>query len=72
MESTSIEQLVDSNPNNNDKLITIKRVAETYGNCDISTIWRWVKSGEVPKPVKVGGRTLWRESEIQKSIREAK
>jgi len=71
MEYTYTEKAVGST-SNNDRLITVKQAAKYYGDCDVSTIWRWVKSGEIPKPVKVGGRTLWRESEIQKSIREAK
>jgi predicted DNA-binding transcriptional regulator AlpA len=29
-----------------------------------STIWRKTKSGEFPKPVKIGNRNGWIESEI--------
>jgi len=61
----------DSNLEGLGYLLTVKQVAKIYGQCDDSTVWRWVKQGILPKPVKVGGRTLWRESEIQNSIREA-
>lgn len=30
-----------------------------------STFWRAVKNGEAPKPVKVGGATRWRVSDLR-------
>ena len=30
------------------------------------TIWRWVKAGKFPAPVKVGGLIFWRESDLQR------
>jgi|SaaInlStandDraft_1057018.scaffolds.fasta_scaffold139078_2 predicted DNA-binding transcriptional regulator AlpA len=72
MEHSHIEQLVDSNLQGLEKLLTVKQVAKIYGECDGSTIWRWVKQGILPKPVKVGGRTLWRKSEIHKNIWDAR
>ena len=32
------------------------------------TLWRNVKSGAWPKPVKIGGKTLYRKSEIEKVL----
>ena len=55
-----------------DALLTIKQTIKYYGNVDHSTIWRWVKKGILPAPIKVGGRSLWRLSDIQQNIREAR
>lgn len=49
----------------NDIYLSDKRLAERY---DVSraTIWRWVKTGSLPKPVKLSpGCTRWRASELQ-------
>ncbi len=32
------------------------------------TLLRWAKRGIAPKPIKIGGRWFWRNSEIQKLI----
>lgn len=29
-----------------------------------ATLWRRVAAGEFPRPVKLGGRTLWRRDEL--------
>jgi hypothetical protein len=39
-------------------------------DCDPSTIRRWAKSGAMPKPLKVGGRTLWDAERIRVWIRD--
>lgn len=33
-------------------------------NVSEPTIWRWVKSGALPKPIKIGGRSFWLASDI--------
>lgn len=33
-------------------------------NISEPTIWRWVKSGVLPKPMKIGGRSFWLASDI--------
>jgi predicted DNA-binding transcriptional regulator AlpA len=34
-----------------------------------TTIWRWTKSGKLPKPHKLGeGTTRWRTDEVRQSI----
>lgn len=38
--------------------------------CDASTIRRWAANGTMPKPLKVGGRTLWDGERIREWIRE--
>lgn len=41
----------------------VQRVASRYC-CHPSTVWRWAKAGEFPKPVKIGGATRWLVSEL--------
>ncbi|MFP5481151.1 MAG: helix-turn-helix transcriptional regulator [Alphaproteobacteria bacterium] len=45
-------------------LMTAREVAEHF-NCNVSTIWRWLRQGILPKPVKIAGSTRWRRSEIE-------
>jgi prophage regulatory protein len=41
-----------------------KCLAKKYSVCK-ATIWRWVKSGALPKPFKFsGGCTRWKNSDI--------
>jgi prophage regulatory protein len=54
-----------------DKLHTVNQVAATFGVAP-SSIWRWVKQGVLPEPVKVGGRTRWVEAEIRPVIERGK
>jgi len=37
--------------------------------CDASTVRRWATNGTMPKPLKVGGRTLWDAEGIREWIR---
>lgn len=44
---------------------TVKQIAKRYGN-HAATIWRWVKNGQFPQPVKLSpGCTRWRLSDVQ-------
>lgn len=72
MDSSFTERYSDAAEEQADALLTIKQTIKYYGNVDRSTIWRWVKKGTLPAPIKIGGRSLWRLSDIQKHIREAK
>lgn len=36
-----------------------------------ATVWRWCASGRLPKPVKVGGVTLWSVSELRAALQRA-
>lgn len=52
-------------PNNAQKqLLTINEVAEAL-NVSTSTIWRQVKGGGLPEPIKIGTLTRWKRSEIE-------
>lgn len=39
--------------------------------CSVATVWRGVAKGEIPQPIRLGGRTLWDMREIHAEI-EAK
>jgi predicted DNA-binding transcriptional regulator AlpA len=44
-------------------VLTDKAVGALFGKSR-SWVWRAVKAGELPKPVRVAGSTFWRASEI--------
>jgi prophage regulatory protein len=47
-------------------LLTCKEVAILFGDLHQSTVWRWVKSGRLPRPVKLsGGTSRWLRSELE-------
>ena len=43
--------------------LSVRDVAAYFG-CGVSTVWRWVKLGSFPAPVKIGGLTRWHRSAI--------
>lgn len=47
----------------NDNLLTAKQISQAI-NKSKATIYRWVKTGKFPKPIKINNSTLWRASEI--------
>jgi predicted DNA-binding transcriptional regulator AlpA len=48
----------------------VRDVAEHYG-LGVSTVWRRVKDGTLPAPVKIGGATRWRRAEIEAAFSDA-
>ncbi len=49
--------------------IRINEMLELYG-CSRATLWRWVKSGKVPAPKKLGERiTAWQVGEIREALK---
>ncbi|MBS0206770.1 MAG: helix-turn-helix domain-containing protein [Planctomycetes bacterium] len=56
----------------NSLLLTADQTLEFLGG-EISSrsLWRWAKEGIFPKPVKLGGRTLWRRKEVEAFINDA-
>lgn len=49
----------------NDRMLRLPHVKEKIGRAG-STIWKDVKNGTFPPPVRLGARSVaWRESEIQ-------
>lgn len=55
----------------NDRLIRDLDAANILG-CSRATLWRRVKDGTIPKPIRIGGMTRWPASEIQAVIERAK
>ncbi len=55
----------------NDPLLTAKEAAKIL-QCSIPTFWRWVATGKVDKPVKLGALSRWPQSEILDIIEKAK
>ena len=47
------------------------RDAATALGCSRSTLWRWSADGTVPKPLKIGGMTRWKKSDLESVIAKA-
>jgi prophage regulatory protein len=47
--------------------LSVNQVAELLG-CHRNTIWNRVRSGQMPKPEKFGGKTVWRRAEIERFV----
>lgn len=45
-------------------LIRDVELAELLG-VNRATVWTWNSGGKIPRPVKIGGATRWRASEIR-------
>lgn len=41
----------------------------TYLSISPRTVWRCAATGELPRPVRMAGRTLWRRSDIDAVIK---
>jgi prophage regulatory protein len=65
-EDLSTELQVDQKP-----LMNVSEVADYLGVSKL-TIWRWEKSGEIPKAIAIGGTIRWKRSDIQKWLDEKK
>ena len=46
-----------------DPLLTAREGADLL-QISVPTFWRWVSSGTLPKPVKLGGMSRWPKSEL--------
>lgn len=52
----------------NEQLLRLKQVVQLT-NISKATIWRWVKDGTFPQPMKITNRvTVWKSSDIQAYI----
>ncbi|MDV7145631.1 hypothetical protein R3X27_23355 [Tropicimonas sp. TH_r6] len=43
----------------------------TMLNCSKATFWRRVADGTIPKPLKIGGMSRWKQSDIKAVIERA-
>ena len=48
-------------------LVSAEKAAELLGIGERS-LWRGVSKGDVPKPVKLAGRTLWRYADLARFV----
>ena len=53
-----------------DTLLTDREVAAILG-CSRSSLWRWAADGTVPRPLRIGGMSRWRQSDIKGLIDQA-
>ncbi|HDZ39798.1 MAG TPA: AlpA family phage regulatory protein [Marinobacter sp.] len=51
----------------NDKLVSLKTVCETLCRSKAS-IYRDISRGDFPKPIKLGGSSRWRASDLNKIL----
>ena len=57
--------------NGTDNVMRAKDVAAFMG-CSISTVWKWVEQGLLPKPSRLGTRfSFWRKSQIEAALAKA-
>jgi len=49
-------------------LITVNQLSEQLGGISVATLYCLKSSGQLPLPVKVGGRVMWRREEIQQWV----
>ena len=48
----------------NNQLLTVREIADQF-KIAVRTVYRWVELGRLPKPIRIGTRTIrWRKSEI--------
>lgn len=50
-------------------MTTDKQVAALFG-CSKATVWRHVKAGLLPAPVKIGNVTRWVTSELAQALEQ--
>ena len=46
-------------------LLTRKEVCRFFGDINPATLYRHIRNGRLPKPVKVGGSSRWLRSECE-------
>lgn len=49
-----------------DKLVSSRTARAELGDVSEMTIWRWVKAGIMPEPIKINGRNYWPASAIER------
>lgn len=48
-------------------LLNVNQVADLL-NCHRNTIWNRVNAGQMPKPTKFGGKTVWPRTAIEQFV----
>lgn len=52
------------------RLITMAELRAKLGNRSRSAIYADLSAGRLPKPIKLGGRIYWRESDIDQRMND--
>jgi hypothetical protein len=52
---------------NPDDLVKVRAVRSMFGGCCNMTVFRWVKKGLPPKPVKINGLNHWRYGSLEEA-----
>jgi len=50
-------------------LLNRKEVCLLFGSIHASTLWRGIKAGRFPRPIRVGGLSRWLRSECEAALR---
>lgn len=61
--SNIIEKKENESKEDENKLLSRKEVAGFYG-ISLTSLWRWEMKGSIPKPIRIGGKSFWRKSDI--------
>lgn len=51
-----------------DPLVGVDAVRKLLGGVGTATVYRFVRQGKLPRPIKVGSLTKWRRSWIEQSV----
>ena len=49
--------------------LNMKQLTDKLGGIARSSVYRLIEEGRLPKPLRLGGRLLWPESEIDEAMR---
>lgn len=52
------------------ELLTGRHIRLMFGGVSDMTLWRWVRDGRIPKPLKIANRNYWRADEVNALIDE--
>lgn len=52
------------------KYLTLREVSQKLGGRSRSAIYTDLAAGRLPKPLKLGGRVYWPESDLEDRLRE--
>lgn len=53
-----------------DSAIVRLPVVKSLFSISSPTVWRWSKSGQLPKPVRIAGITGWQVGALRKTLKE--
>jgi predicted DNA-binding transcriptional regulator AlpA len=61
-------QMTTPKPADADRLLDRRSVCVFFGNIHPATIYRHIRDGRIPRPVKVGGSSRWLRSECEQAL----